>query len=224
ITVSMRTKEGAKDYRYFPDPDLTVFIIGREMISGIKNSLPELPAQKLRRFVKEYSLSEYDAGILVNSKKDAEFAEECLKKYPEKDKKNMANWLIGPLLSEANTRNLNLHQLGVNIAELTNLIGFVQRQELSHLNAKSVLTQMLDSGKSAQAIIKEKNLLQVSDTAELEGIITAVIRENEKSANDLKNGKTNALMFLVGQVMKKSSGRANPKIVQELIKRRIDNA
>ena len=224
ITVSMRSKEGAKDYRYFPDPDLTVFIIGQEMISGIKDSLPELPVQKLRRFVKEYSLSEYDAGILASYKKDAEFAEECLKKYPGKDKKNMANWLIGPLLSEANTRNLSLHQLGVNIDELTSLIGFVQRQELSHLNAKSVLTQMLDSGRSAQEIIKEKNLLQISDTAELEQVIIAVIRENEKSVNDLKNGKANALMFLVGQVMKKSSGKANPKIVQELIRRRIDNA
>jgi len=224
MTVSMRTKEGAKDYRYFPDPDLAVFIIGQEMISRIKDSLPELPAQKLRRLVKEYSLSEYDAGILVSSKKDAEFSEDCLKKYPEKDKKNMANWLIGPLLSEANSRNLQLHQLGVNIDELTSLIGFVQRQELSHLNAKSVLTQMLDSGKSAQAIIKEKNLLQISDTAELDRIITAVIGENEKSVNDLKSGKTSALMFLVGQVMKKSSGKANPKIVQELIKGRIDNA
>jgi len=224
MTVSMRSKEGAKDYRYFPDPDLTVFIIGQEIISHIKNQLPELPGEKMRRFMREYSLSEYDAGILVSSKKDAEFAEECLKKFPGKDKKNIVNWLIGPLLSEANARNVNLHQTGIDIDELIDLTGFVQRQEISHLVAKSVLAQMLDSGKSAQAIIKEKNLLQISDTAELQQIIAAVIEENVKSVNDLKSGKTNALMFLVGQVMKKSSGKANPKVVQELIKRRIDNA
>ncbi len=224
MTVSMRTKEGAKDYRYFPDPDLAVFIIAQEMISRIKNQLPELPGEKMRRFMQEYSLCEYDAGILVSSKKDAEFAEECLKKYPGKDKKNMVNWLIGPLLSEANARNVNLHQTGLDIDALIDLIGFVQRQEISHLAAKSVLAQMLDSGKSAQAIIKEKNLLQISDTAELKQLIAAVIEENAKSVNDFKSGKTNALMFLVGQVMKKSSGKANPKVVQELIKRRIDNA
>ncbi len=194
------------------------------MISRIKNQLPELPGEKMRRFMQEYSLCEYDAGILVSSKKDAEFAEECLKKYPGKDKKNMVNWLIGPLLSEANTRNVNLHQTGLDIDALIDLIGFVQRQKISHLAAKSVLSQMLDSGKSAQAIIKEKNLLQISDTAELQQIIAAVIEENAKSVNDFKSGKTNALMFLVGQVMKKSSGKANPKVVQELIKRRIDNA
>ncbi|MFA4854461.1 MAG: Asp-tRNA(Asn)/Glu-tRNA(Gln) amidotransferase subunit GatB [Candidatus Omnitrophota bacterium] len=224
MTVSMRTKEGAKDYRYFPDPDLTVFIIGQEMISHIKDQLPELPGEKMRRFMREYSLSEYDAGILVSSKKDAEFAEECLKKYPGEDKKNIVNWLIGPLLSEANARNVNLHQTGIDIDKLIELIGFVQRQEISHLVAKSVLAQMLDSGKSAQVIIKEKNLLQISDTAELKQLIAAVIEENAKSVNDLKSGKSNALMFLVGQVMKKSSGKANPKVVQELIKRRIDNA
>ncbi|MDP2043614.1 MAG: Asp-tRNA(Asn)/Glu-tRNA(Gln) amidotransferase subunit GatB, partial [Candidatus Omnitrophota bacterium] len=144
VSVSMRSKEGAKDYRYFPDPDLAVFIIDQAMISKIRGLLPELPQEKLRRFMRDYSLSEYDAGILVSSRKDAEFAEGCLKKYPEKDKKIMVNWLIGPLLSEANSRKINLHETGVDIKELINLIAFVARGEISHLCAKNVLSEMLD--------------------------------------------------------------------------------
>ncbi|MDP2044372.1 MAG: Asp-tRNA(Asn)/Glu-tRNA(Gln) amidotransferase GatCAB subunit B, partial [Candidatus Omnitrophota bacterium] len=140
------------------------------------------------------------------------------------DKKIMVNWLIGPLLSEANSRKINLHETGLDVNELINLIGFVARGEISHLCAKSVLSEMLDSKKSAESIIKEKDLLQISNAPELEEIINAVIRENAKSVNDFKAGKTNALMFLVGQVMKKSSGKANPKTVQELIKRRLTNA
>ncbi len=221
ITVAMRSKEGAKDYRYFPDPDLTVFIIDQDRINKIKQSLPELPQDKLKRFMADYGLSEYDARILVSSKKDGEFAEECLKQYPEKDKKNMVNWLIGPLMSEAHARKIDLYATGVDILELINLIGFVARQEISHLSAKSVLTQMLDSKKSAEKLIKENNLLQISDTGELEQIILAVIQENTESVNDFKAGKTNALMYLVGRVMKKSSGKANPKAVQELIRRRL---
>jgi len=220
-TVSMRSKEGAKDYRYFPDPDLTVFIIDQEMVSKTKAQLPELPQEKMQRFIRDYGLSEYDAKILVSSKKDAEFAEECIRKYPGKDKKIMVNWLIGPLLSEANSRKLNLCQLNVNKDELISLIEFVENQSVSHLSAKLVLTQMIDSAKGAALIIKENNMLQISDTAELERIIDQAILENEKSVSSFKAGKTNALMFLVGQVMKKSSGKANPKVVGDLIKRRL---
>ncbi|MFA6129801.1 MAG: Asp-tRNA(Asn)/Glu-tRNA(Gln) amidotransferase subunit GatB [Candidatus Omnitrophota bacterium] len=224
VTVSMRNKEGAKDYRYFPDPDLTVFIIEQAMVSLIKSQLPELPQDKMRRFMQDYGLSEYDAKILVSSKKNAQFAEECIRKYPGTDKKNMANWLIGPLASEANCRKIDLHELNVNKDELISLINFVENQSISHLSAKLVLAQMIDSQKPAAVIIRENNMLQISDTAELEEIISGVIRENEKSVNSFKSGKTNALMFLVGQVMKKSAGKANPKMVGELIMRRLTDA
>jgi aspartyl-tRNA(Asn)/glutamyl-tRNA(Gln) amidotransferase subunit B len=223
-TVSMRTKEGAKDYRYFPDPDLTVFIIDQAAVSEIKAKLPELPCEKMGRLIKEYGLTEYDAKILVSSKKDAEFAENCIRDYPGKDKKEIVNWLIGPLLSEANLRNIQLHELKLQRQELINLVGFVQRQEISHLSAKGVLNQLIDSSKSAEDLIREGNLAQISDTQALNGIIETVIRENEKSVNDFKSGKINALMYLVGQVMKKSSGKANPKIVGELISRRLTSA
>jgi len=224
ITVSMRNKEGAKDYRYFPDPDLTVFIIEQDMVSRIKANLPELPQEKIRRFMQDYGLSEYDAKILTSSKKDAQFAEECIRKYPGTDKKIMVNWLIGPLLSESNSRKLNLSELNVDKDELISLIDFVENQSISHLSAKLVLTQMIDSQKPAGLIIKENNMLQISDTAELEQIVSAVIQENEKSVNSFKAGKTGALMFLVGQVMKKSAGKANPKVVGELVKRRLTDA
>jgi aspartyl-tRNA(Asn)/glutamyl-tRNA(Gln) amidotransferase subunit B len=218
----MRTKEGAKDYRYFPDPDLTVFVIEQSMIAQIKAQLPELPQQKMRRFIKEYGLAEYDAKILVSSKSDAEFAESCIQDFPGKDKKEMVNWLIGPLLSEANSRKVKLHELNLKKNELINLIGFVQKQEISYLCAKNVLSQLIETGKSAQDLIQEGNLQQISNADALTQVIETVIEENAKSVSDFKAGKTNALMYLVGQVMKKSSGKANPKVVGELIKRRLN--
>lgn len=220
-TIVMRSKEGAKDYRYFPDPDLAVFIIDQPMISEIKSGLPELPQEKLRRFVRDYSLSEYDAGILVSSKGEAEFAEACIQKYQGPDKKVMVNWLIGPLLSEANSRKIKLHELKLDKNELISLIGFVEKQEISLLSAKSVLTQVIDTQKPAQVLIKEGNFSQISDTEQLQQIVETVIAENTKSVDDFKAGKTNALMFLVGAVMKKSAGKANPKIVSDLINRRL---
>jgi aspartyl-tRNA(Asn)/glutamyl-tRNA(Gln) amidotransferase subunit B len=224
VTVAMRTKEGAKDYRYFPDPDLTVFIIDQSMITQIKTQLPELPQEKMCRFVQDYGLTEYDAKILVGSQKNAEFAEKCIQDYPGKEKKEIVNWLIGPLLSEANLRKVELHELNLDKNELISLVGFVQKQEISHLCAKSVLSQLINSQKSARDLIQEGGLQQVSDTDALTQVIKLVIHENIKSVNDFKAGKTNALMYLVGQVMKKSSGKANPKVVGELIRRRLIDA
>ena len=220
-TIVMRTKEEAKDYRYFPDPDLPPFIISKEKISEIKKTLPELPREKMLRFIKDYALSEYDAKILVLSKKDADYAEECLKTYKSKDKKAMVNWLIGPLLAEANIRHCGLSDLGVLAGDLADLIGFVERQEISNLSSKSALSIMIDTGNSAAVIIRDKNLIQISDASSLEGVVEEVIKENPKSASDYKAGKDNALMFLVGQVMKKSQGKANPKVVQEMLKGRL---
>jgi aspartyl-tRNA(Asn)/glutamyl-tRNA(Gln) amidotransferase subunit B len=221
VTAPMRTKEGSKDYRYFPDPDLTVFIIEKSLVEEVKAGLPELPQEKMRRFMQAYGLTEYDAKILVNTKKNAEFAESCIRQFSGKDKKEMANWLIGPLTAEANARKCSLAELPLKIEELIDLIGFVQGQDISHLSGKTVLTQILDTGKSAQELIKEGNLQQISSASALDQVIDAVIKENEKSVNDFRSGKANALMFLVGQVMKKSSGKANPKVVQELIKGRL---
>jgi aspartyl-tRNA(Asn)/glutamyl-tRNA(Gln) amidotransferase subunit B len=223
-TVTMRTKEVAQDYRYFPDPDLPPFEIEPQEIERIGKEIPELPFKKLARFVQEYGLSEYDAKILIGSKKNADYAEDLLKTYPNKDKKIPVNWIIGPLSYEANNRNLSFADLNIPGQELLELIGFVERQELSNLSAKSVLKEMIETKKSAATIIKEGNLIQISDETNLQNIVDEVIKENPKSAGDFKAGKHNALMFLVGQAMKKSCGKANPKVLTEVFKRRIINA
>ncbi len=221
-TLPMRTKEGAKDYRYFPEPDLPPFIIKKEQVEEVRKSIPELPYEKLERFIREYGLSIYDAKILVASKKDAFFAEECFKSYSGKDKKLVVNWFIGPLLSEANIRGLTVAGLNISSGDLLELLSFVERNAISHLSAKVVLTEMIASRKGAREIIKEKNLAQISDSGELKKIAEEVINENSKSVMDYKSGKENALMFLVGQLMRKSKGKANPKIAKELLKEKLD--
>ncbi|MBU1125513.1 MAG: Asp-tRNA(Asn)/Glu-tRNA(Gln) amidotransferase subunit GatB [Candidatus Omnitrophica bacterium] len=225
-TLSMRTKEEAQDYRYFPEPDLPSLQIGQKTIEDIKRTIPELPQERMRRVMKEYNLSEYDAKILVISKKDADFAEGCITAYPGKEKKIIVNWLIGPLLSEANNRTCSLHELPIpgGSQELIALVLAVEKNQISNLAAKSVLTESLDTQESPSSIIKDKNLYQISDDSALEKFAEEVIKENPKSVNDFTSGKQNALMFLVGQVMKKSQGKANPKIVQEVLKRRLPDA
>jgi aspartyl-tRNA(Asn)/glutamyl-tRNA(Gln) amidotransferase subunit B len=222
-TFSMRTKEQAQDYRYFPEPDLPPFIIKEDEIEGIRKTIPELPRQKLLRFIRDYGLLEYDAKILVLSKKDADYAESCIKNYQNKDKKIIVNWLIGPLLSEANNRNCGISDLKVPPKGLIELVAFVERREISNLSAKSVLTEMINTTKSASIIIKEKALLQISDSDTLVAIAQEVFKENQKSVNDYKQGKASVLMFLVGQVMKKSQGKANPKIAQDILKKILEN-
>ncbi|PIP19796.1 MAG: Asp-tRNA(Asn)/Glu-tRNA(Gln) amidotransferase GatCAB subunit B, partial [Candidatus Omnitrophica bacterium CG23_combo_of_CG06-09_8_20_14_all_41_10] len=220
-TFPMRAKEEAKDYRYFPEPDLPPFIIKEEKIAEIKNSIPELPHAKAERFIKEYGLSEYNAKILAASKKDAFFAEECFKACLDKDKKGVVNWLIGPILSEANSQAKNISDLNISPANLLGLLDFVEKNEISYLSAKAVLTEMINSGKTPGVIIKEKNLMQISDTNTLKKIMEEVINENPKSITDYKSGKENALMFLVGQLMRKSRGKANPKTARALLKRAL---
>jgi len=223
-TISMRTKEGAQDYRYFPEPDLPPFVIDDKKVQEIKNTIAELPKEKTLRFIKEYGLSAYDAKILVVSKKDADFAEnECITPYPDIDKKPIVNWLIGPLASIASDLNCSISEVKIpgGAKELIKLVNLVEIGNVSNLMAKSVLSESISSGKLASAIIQEKNLFQISDTGSLDNIAEEVIKDNPKSANDYKAGKNNALMFLIGQVMKKSLGRANPQVVQEILKRRL---
>jgi len=219
-TVSMRTKEEAQDYRYFPEPDLTPFIISQDKIEEIKKAIPELPREKMLRFMRDYGLSEYDAKILSSSKKYAEYAEECMKASNNKNKKSIANWLIGPLASAASDHHCAVPDLKILPSELVKLVEMVDLEVVSNLAGKTVvLTEMINTGKDPETIIKEKNLIQISDTSALDNIVDEVIKENAKSVNNYKTGRGNALMFLVGQVMKKSQGKANPKVVQDILRR-----
>jgi aspartyl-tRNA(Asn)/glutamyl-tRNA(Gln) amidotransferase subunit B len=220
-TIPMRSKEETKDYRYFPEPDLLPLLIPQEKTKQLKEALPELPKEKLRRFIQDYGLPETDAKILVSHKKNADYAESCLKAYAGRNKKIVANWLVGPVFSAANNRNCDVPDLKVCPGALLSLIGFVEGGQISNLTAKSVFTEMLDTGKAAEQIIREKNLAQISDNRALGQYIEEVIQENPKVAQDYRLGKANALMFLVGQVMKKSGGKANPKVAGELLKGRL---
>ncbi len=219
-TYSMRTKEEAMDYRYFPEPDLPAFVIRDEKIQAIKDVLPELPEALKKRFIAQYGLSDYDAGIIVAEKALAKFFEATLRLYPKA--KLISNWLIGPLSYELNSRNMSIESLSFSVESFVSLLTLVDEARISNLAAKEVLTQMCNTGASPEVIVKEKNLLQVSDAGELEGIADKVIAGNEKSTADYKSGKANALMFLVGQVMKLSEGKANPKVAQEVLKKKLE--
>ncbi|MFA4989220.1 MAG: Asp-tRNA(Asn)/Glu-tRNA(Gln) amidotransferase subunit GatB [Candidatus Omnitrophota bacterium] len=223
-TIAMRTKEGAKDYRYFPEPDLPPFIIKEDKIAELKKTIPELPKEKMQRFIKDYGLTEYVAKILVASKQDAFFAEECLKKTADQNRKSLANWIIGPV-SALTSSTCAIHELNIPAENLVELVDLVENEKIiSNLTGKVVLEEMRKTGKTAKSIVKEKNLAQISDSGSLQSVIEEVMRENAKSVADFKAGKANALMFLVGQVMRKSSGKANPKIVQELMRERLESA
>jgi aspartyl-tRNA(Asn)/glutamyl-tRNA(Gln) amidotransferase subunit B len=224
-TFLMRTKEEAEDYRYFPEPDLPPFIINVQKIEETRETIPELPRQKLERFIKEYGLSESDARILTISKKDADYAEGCITKWKNKDKKPIVNWLIGPLISESNNRKCSISDLNIpgGQTELIKLVTSVEEGGISNLTAKAVLGESLDTAKIASQIILEKSLGQISDAESLNEIAQVVIQENAKSVADYKQGKTNAIMFLVGCMMKKSCGKVNPKAAQEILKKILGN-
>jgi aspartyl-tRNA(Asn)/glutamyl-tRNA(Gln) amidotransferase subunit B len=221
----MRTKEEAKDYRYFPEPDLPPFIISKDKIAQTRETIPELPKKKKLRFMKEYGLTEYDAGILVLDKADADYAEECLRDERIKNKKLVANWLIGPMAAIASSNNIQISKAGIPAHHVTGLVDLVEnKQVISNLTGKTVLVEMFSSKKEPALIIQEKNLAQISDSGALEAKADEVIGENPKSVQDFHSGKSNAIMFLVGQVMKKTGGKANPKVVQEILKKKLNQA
>jgi aspartyl-tRNA(Asn)/glutamyl-tRNA(Gln) amidotransferase subunit B len=218
-TQAMRSKEQAHDYRYFPDPDLVPFTVDYKVIDSVRAELPELPQTKFSRFLSQYGLSEYDANILVADSSIADFFEAAVKIYPQA--KKVANWLAGPVLMELNNRKSSLHELKLTPQALVALIAKVEEGVVSNLAGKEVLTAMLDEGKSAEQIIQEKGLAQVSDDSALLVIIDEIIAQNAVVVEQIRSGKPNAAGFLVGQAMKKSGGRANPKKLNELITRRI---
>lgn len=222
-TFPMRTKEEAQDYRYFPEPDLPAFYAAKEQVEQIKKLLPELPRQKALRFIKDFGLSEYDAKLLVSSRSFADINERRINKYPRKDKKPIANWIIGPLASLAAELNCPASEVKIpgGDEEFINLILLAVDEKISNLTAKAVLSESVASQKLATDIIKEKNLFQVSDSAGLEKIIDEALIANPKIVADFRAGKETVLMFLVGQAMKMSQGKANPKVAQELLRKKL---
>ncbi len=221
-TVSQRSKEYAHDYRYFPEPDLPPVIIGRDWVEAVRAKLPELPEARRDRFIADYALTAYDADLLTGSKAMAEYFEEGVKASKEVAAKELANWAIGEVSRIINVNNIDIDDFRKKVSPVM-LSALIQSSHgaINNATAKSVLEEMYKTGKDAPAIIKERGLSQISDTGELEKIVAEVIHSNVQPVADYKAGKETALKFLVGQVMKASKGRANPQLVNEVLKRKL---
>ena len=221
-TVSMRSKEEAHDYRYFPDPDLPLLTVDAEWIQTTRRSMPELPEARRHRFIKEYALSEYDAGVLTSTRSLADFFEQTAQLSGQA--KIGANWIMGDLLrfyKDSNTDLKDLSKSPVSPKMLAEMIALVEKGTISGKIAKTVMEEMYKTGKEPQKIIEEQGLVQISDTGEIEKIVDKVIEDHPKSVEQYRAGKTGTLGFFVGQVMKSTGGRANPQTVNDLLRKKL---
>jgi aspartyl-tRNA(Asn)/glutamyl-tRNA(Gln) amidotransferase subunit B len=215
----MRSKEEAEDYRYFPEPDLVPFVVDRAAIEAARKALPELPEAKAARFEKDFGLSKYDAGVITGDIDMAEYFEEATGLYP--NKKAIANWMMGDMLAELKEKDISIRELGIPPNGLVNLLSMIDSGAIRGKMAKDVLKEAIGTKSDPKDIVARKGLSQVSDRSEIESMVKAVISKNSKSADDYRSGKKNALAFLVGQVMKESAGKANPAIVNEMLRKEL---
>ncbi len=218
-TTSMRSKEDAHDYRYFPDPDLLPLIIEQEWIDFVKKELPELPHEKQERFVKEYSLPAYDASVLTSSRELADYFEQCLKEY--ENAKQVSNWIMGSLMGVLNSAGKTINESPVSPGDLSGLLKLIDKGVISGKIAKTVFDEMVKTGTPPEKIVEEKGLVQVTDESAIEEIVIKVLENNSGQVEEYKNGKTKVLGFFVGQVMKETKGKANPKIVNDILKKKL---
>ena len=221
ITLPMRSKEYAHDYRYFPEPDLVPFVLTKEEIEALRKDLPELPEERLERFQKEYGISLYDAKVLISEKALSNYYESCVRLL--KKPKLIANWVIGPVLEHLKDPR-EVDRFSVSPERLTALLNFVEQGEITQLAGKQVLEIMVNSGEAPGDIIRRENLSQIQDTGTLGHYIQEAIQENPKTVSDYQQGKESAMMYLVGQVMKKTKGSANPNKVNQLLKAKLEEA
>lgn len=225
VSSSMRSKEEAHDYRYFPEPDLVPIVITDETIEQIKSGLPELPEAKRARYVAEYKLPDYDAGVLTASKVTAKFFEETVALYDEP--KQISNWLMVDIPAMLKEKELSMENIPFSPADLAELLKLIKDGTISGTIGKKVLVKMFEEDKNPKAIVEENNWAQMSDTSELEGIIAQIIEDNPKSIEDIGAGNQKAYGFLTGQVMKATKGQANPqvanKIIRELVARKLES-
>jgi len=220
-TFSMRSKEEAHDYRYFPEPDLVPFTLARATVEEVRKTLPELPRERAKRFIKEFGIPEYDAYVLVQEKKLANYFESCVREGAVA--KLASNWIQTELLALLNAKNIAIEDCSVSPHALAGLIRLVEQGTLSGKTAKDVLQEMAATGKAAEMIVKEKGLTQVSDTGLIEKAVEKAIAANPAAVAEFKAGKQKALGALVGAVMKETGGKANPKIVNEILCQKLQN-
>lgn len=214
-TKTMRTKEEAHDYRYFPEPDLVHLVIDEAWKEEVRASIPELPDARIKRYQKEFGLSSYDANILTSSKEVADYYEEAVR--AKADPKLLSNWIITELLGYLNAEGKELHEIPMKPVQLAQMVQLIQNGTISTKIGKTVFKEMLSSGKDPKTIVEEKGLVQISDEGQLREEVAKVLAANQKSVEDYKAGKDRALGFLVGQVMKATRGKANPQLVNKLI-------
>ncbi len=217
-TRSMRSKEDAHDYRYFPDPDLLPLEVSDEFIENLKSEIPELPDEKKKRFIEKFKLSPYEANILVSDIETSNYFENVIKKS---DVKLATNWIIGELFAALNEKNLEITESPISAGNLSKLINLIKDGTISGKIAKTVFEQMMEGDKDPQKIVEEKGLKQESDPKALEALIDKVIDDNRDKATEYKSGKVKLFGFFVGQVMKVSGGKANPQLVNEILKKKL---
>ena len=216
----MRTKEEAHDYRYFPDPDLMPIIVDENWRKEIRATLPELPDDRRNRFIDKYKLPAYDAQILTSSKELADYYEAVL--LETDDYKMASNWVMTEVLKTVNEKKISINDFSVTPQKLGKLVSLISKNIISGKIAKEIFPNMVEKNADPETIIKEKNLVQISETTELENTITKILDSNHKDVQDYLGGKEKAIGFFVGQIMKETKGRANPQVVNELLKKKLE--
>jgi aspartyl-tRNA(Asn)/glutamyl-tRNA(Gln) amidotransferase subunit B len=217
-TRTMRSKEDAMDYRYFPDPDLPPLVLTQEYVEEIRKSLPELPSAKKERYIKEFGIPEYDAGVLTADTEISFYFEKLIRKH---EPKICVTWLTVELFGRMNKAGINFENLKISAENLVELLDLIKSGEISGKIAKDVLDEMFESGASATKVVELKGFKQVSDSSAIEKIIDDVMSKNENFVTDYRLGKDKLFGFFVGQVMKESKGQANPVMVNELLKKKL---
>ncbi|MFL7868618.1 MAG: Asp-tRNA(Asn)/Glu-tRNA(Gln) amidotransferase subunit GatB, partial [Anaerolineales bacterium] len=221
-TYSQRSKEDAHDYRYFPEPDLPPLVVDEAWLERVRTGLPELPRAKYQRFVEQYGLTEYDAGVLTGEKTVAEYFEEAVKSKKGKvSPKSLANWMAGDLFSLMNQADTTVADLKVRPEALAELVGLVTAGEINQSTGKTVLAEMFQSGSSAAEIVQARGLKQVSDEGLIAELVQQVLAENPDQVASFKAGKETVVNWLFGQVMRKAAGKANPGVVRTELERQL---
>lgn len=219
ITLSMRSKEEAHDYRYFPDPDLVPLLIDEAWIEKVRKSLPELPEEKRERFIKEYGLPDYDAEVLTASRELADYYEACYRSAPFP--KAVSNWIMGDLLRELKSDERGIQECPVKPEMLAGMVRMIEEGTISGKIAKKVFEEMVRTGNPPEQIVKEKNLTQMTDEGAIIEIIERVLADNPSQVEEYRNGKEKVFGFFVGQIMKASQGKANPAVVNKILKQKL---
>ncbi len=217
-TRSMRSKEESHDYRYFPDPDLPPLIISEEKITNLKTKLPELPDEKKNRLISEFKISRYDAEVIVNDKETAIFFEEVVE---NRDAKIVTSWITGEMFSYLKKANKDLVNSSITTKKIGSLIDLIIDGTISNRQAKEIFEEYINSGDEIRYFVEKRGLIQLSDKDEIDKIISQVLQENSKMVEDYKNGKDKLFGFFIGQIMKVSKGKANPKIVNEILSKKL---